>query len=79
MDGNLVRAARIAVGGVATRPWRAYTAEQSLVGQLFTAATAQKAGDLAFEDARTGDQNLFRVQLGANTVAEALKIARARV
>jgi xanthine dehydrogenase YagS FAD-binding subunit len=79
MDGNLVHAARIAVGGVATRPWRAYTAEQSLVGKLFTAATAQKAGDLAFEDARTCDQNLFRVQLGANTVAEALKIARERV
>jgi xanthine dehydrogenase YagS FAD-binding subunit len=79
MDGNLVRAARIAVGGVATRPWRAHTAEQSLVGKLFTATTAQKAGDLAFEDARTCDQNLFRVQLGANTVAEALKIARERV
>ena len=79
MDGNLVRAARIAVGGVATRPWRAHTAEQSLVGKLFTTATAQKAGDIAFEDARTSDQNLFRVQLGANTVAEALKIARERV
>jgi xanthine dehydrogenase YagS FAD-binding subunit len=79
MERNLVRAARIAVGGVATRPWRAHTAEQSLVGKLFTAATAQKAGDLAFEDARPCNQNLFRVQLGANTIAEALKIARERV
>lgn len=79
MDSSVVRAARIAVGGVATRPWRAHAAEQSLVGKLFTAATAQRAGDIAFQGARTSDQNSFRVRLGANTVAQALKIARARV
>ena len=79
MDGSVVRAARIAVGGVATRPWRAHAAEQSVVGKSFTAATAQRAGDIAFQGARTSDQNAFRVRLGANTVAQALKIARARV
>ena len=32
MDGNAVRAARIALGGLATRPWRARKAEQLLAG-----------------------------------------------
>jgi len=33
MDGDAVREARIALGGVATRPWRARDAEQSLIGR----------------------------------------------
>jgi xanthine dehydrogenase YagS FAD-binding subunit len=78
MDGDVVRDARVAVGGLATRPWRVQAAEQSLVGKPFTDAAAAHAGRLALQGAATRPQNAFRVELGANTVAEALKIARER-
>jgi xanthine dehydrogenase YagS FAD-binding subunit len=78
MEGDLVREARIAVGGVATRPWRAREAEQSLAGKLLTAETARAAGELALRGSRPGRQNGFRVELGARTVADALLIAKAR-
>ena len=73
-----MREARIALGGVATKPWRARAAEQSLVGQPLTEATARRAGELAFEGARTTPQNAFKVPLGIQTVVESLMIAQQR-
>jgi xanthine dehydrogenase YagS FAD-binding subunit len=78
MDGDLVRDARVAIGGLATRPWRAQAAEQSLVGKPLTDAAAADAGRAALQGAVTRPQNAFRVALGANTVTQALKIARGR-
>ena len=52
MDGETVREARVALGGVATRPWRARSAERALVGRSLNAATARAAGDEAFVGAR---------------------------
>jgi xanthine dehydrogenase YagS FAD-binding subunit len=78
MDGNIVRDARIALGGVATRPWRVRKAEQALIGQEFTAAAARRAGEVAFEGARKGHHNGFRIELGTRTVEDALVIARQR-
>ena len=78
MDGDTVRDARIAIGGLATRPWRTREAEQSLVGQRLTPETARKAGDLALKGAKAGHMNGFRIELGARTVAEALMIAKQR-
>lgn len=78
MDGNIVRDARIALGGVATRPWRARTAERGLIGKALTAGTARAAGDAAFVGARAGKHNGFRIELGARTVADALMIAKER-
>jgi xanthine dehydrogenase YagS FAD-binding subunit len=78
MDGDRVREARIALGGVATVPWRAREAEQSLIGRTLDDAAARGAGELAFGGARTRPQNAFRVPLGVNTVAQALLIAKAR-
>lgn len=78
MDGDTVREARIAVGGLATRPWRARRAEQLLAGKTLTARTAREAGDAALEGARPGQLNAFRVELGARAVADALMIARQR-
>jgi xanthine dehydrogenase YagS FAD-binding subunit len=73
-----VKQAGIALGGVATKPWRAWSAEQSLVGQPLTEATARRAGELAFADARTTPQNAFKVPLGIQTVVESLMIAQQR-
>jgi xanthine dehydrogenase YagS FAD-binding subunit len=78
MDGDRVRDARIALGGVATVPWRGREAEQSLVGKTLDEAAAREAGKLAFAGAQTSQQNAFRVPLGVNTVAQALMIAQAR-
>jgi xanthine dehydrogenase YagS FAD-binding subunit len=78
MSGKIVRDARIAIGGVASRPWRARAAEQSLIGKELTDATAHKAGELAFKGAKTTPQNAFRLPLGINTVVESLFIAQQR-
>lgn len=78
MAGGKVEQARIALGGVATRPWRARVAEQGLAGRALTLETALGAGFAAFMDASTGEHNAFRVELGARTVADALMIASSR-
>jgi xanthine dehydrogenase YagS FAD-binding subunit len=79
MDGETVREARVALGGVATRPWRARSAERALVGRSLNAATARAAGDEAFVDARAGRDNGFKIELGVRTVADALMIAKGRI
>jgi len=78
MDGDTVRDARIAIGGLATRPWRTRAAEQTLVGRPLTAQTARAAGDAALQGAKANDRNRFRIELGARTVADALMIAKQR-
>jgi xanthine dehydrogenase YagS FAD-binding subunit len=78
LEGDTVREARIAIGGLATRPWRASKAEQSLIGKSLTDEIAQAAGELALAGARPGHHNQFRIKLGARTVADALMIAKGR-
>ena len=78
MDGDTVRQARIALGGVATRPWRARAAEAALAGQRLTPETALAAGRAAFAGARAGRMNGYKIELGARTVADALTIASTR-
>ncbi len=79
MDGERIRDARIALGGVATTPWRAREAERSLLGQPLTPESARRAGTLAFAYSRTTPRNAFKVPLGIQTVVESLLIARERV
>ena len=75
MDGDRVRRAHVALGGVATRPWRAPEAERMLVGQRITPETTLAAGHAAFAGAQAGRQNGYKIELGARTVADALMIA----
>jgi xanthine dehydrogenase YagS FAD-binding subunit len=76
LDDGIVRDARIALGGVATRPWRARDAERVLVGAPLTDETARAAGVAAFAPAVAGRYNGYKIELGARTVADALLIAR---
>jgi xanthine dehydrogenase YagS FAD-binding subunit len=69
---------RIALGGVATRPWRAQGAERALIGQPLTERTARAAGEAALAGARPGTHNAFKIELAKRTVAEALRIAAER-
>ncbi|GAA1619259.1 hypothetical protein GCM10009789_86280 [Kribbella sancticallisti] len=73
-----VQECRIALGGVATRPWRVPAAEQALIGTRLTDETARRAGEVAFVGARAGRHNGFRIELGIQTVTDALLIARSR-
>jgi xanthine dehydrogenase YagS FAD-binding subunit len=70
-DGS-VRDARVALGGVATVPWRAREAEALLKGQKFDEALAQRVADAAFADARGRKHNSFKIALGKRVVARAL-------
>ena len=54
LDGDTVREARIALGGVATMPWRAREAEAALAGQTLDEASAERAAEAAF--ARRADR-----------------------
>lgn len=78
LDEGVVRQARIALGGVATRPWRVPHAEAALTGRRLDRAAALEAGRMAFADARPGRHNGFKVALGAEVVADALMIAADR-
>ncbi|WP_437562057.1 FAD binding domain-containing protein [Sorangium sp. So ce542] len=78
LDAGAVAEARVALGGVATRPWRSPEAEEVLLGQPLTDDVAERAGQAAFAAARPGVHNAFKVELGARTVADALMIARGR-
>lgn len=78
LDGGRVREARVALGGVATTPWRSRRAERALVGRRLTRAAADEAGEAAFAAARTRDGNAYKQELGARTVSDALMIAMER-
>jgi xanthine dehydrogenase YagS FAD-binding subunit len=72
MDGEVVREARIALGGVATVPWRAHEAEAALRGKTLDEGSAMQAADAAFAHARTQQHNAFKVPLGKQTIVRAL-------
>ncbi|WP_027146886.1 xanthine dehydrogenase family protein subunit M [Mesorhizobium sp. WSM3626] len=72
MDGNTVRQARIALGGVATVPWRARAAEDALRGNALDDKTAAAAAEAAFADARPREHNAFKIPLGKRTLVRAL-------
>jgi xanthine dehydrogenase YagS FAD-binding subunit len=78
MDGATVRAAHIALGGVATVPWRARAAEAALVGRPLSEDSARRAAEAAFEGARPLAHNGFKIELGKRTVVEALITAARR-
>jgi xanthine dehydrogenase YagS FAD-binding subunit len=77
LDNGRVRDARIALGGVATVPWRAPAAEAALKGKAPDDASQRAAAEAAFEGAQTHEHNAFKVQLGKETLIRALKQAGA--
>jgi len=71
-DDQIVREARIALGGVATVPWRAKSAESALKGQQLNEQIVNVAADAAFADAMPRQHNRFKVALGKRTLVRAL-------
>jgi len=73
-DG-IIRQARIALGGVAAKPWRPTEAEASLAGMRPTAAGFAKAADLALAAAKPSGDNAFKIELARRLVVRALTFA----
>jgi xanthine dehydrogenase YagS FAD-binding subunit len=71
-DGT-IRDARVALGGVATKPWRSREAERALIGKPATIDTYRSAGAAAMSHAVARGQNEFKIALAERTIARALQ------
>jgi xanthine dehydrogenase YagS FAD-binding subunit len=70
-SGN-IRAARLAMGGVAHKPWRLTNAEKALVGKPATVASFEQAAQIAMQGAKAYKDNAFKLQMAPASIIEAL-------
>ncbi|VXB80728.1 xanthine dehydrogenase family protein subunit M [Massilia sp. 9I] len=75
LEGGKIRAARIALGGVAHKPWRVEEAEESLVGKTPGLETFGAAADIVLRGAHGHGQNDFKLTLARNAIEQALTTA----
>jgi xanthine dehydrogenase YagS FAD-binding subunit len=73
-DG-VIRDVRIALGGIATKPWRATTAEDVLRGKTLDEQTLAAAANAALRDATPRRDNAYKVELAKRAVIRALRLA----
>ncbi|HEX3479527.1 MAG TPA: xanthine dehydrogenase family protein subunit M [Kofleriaceae bacterium] len=73
LRAGTVHDARIALGGLATRPWRAVEAERWLIGKRAALDSFRRAAAMALDGAAPRDDNAFKVELGRRTVLRALQ------
>jgi xanthine dehydrogenase YagS FAD-binding subunit len=73
-----IRQARLALGGVAHKPWRVPEAERALVGQRPEAGAFARAADALLHGARPYRDNAFKVELARRSVVRALATTAAR-
>jgi xanthine dehydrogenase YagS FAD-binding subunit len=73
-NGKITRA-RIALGGVGTKPWRSTESESELTNQPATEAVFQKAAEAALHGAKPQSENGFKIELAKRCLAHALKLA----
>jgi xanthine dehydrogenase YagS FAD-binding subunit len=71
-EGDRVRAARVAFGGLSYKPWRSAEAEAALVGATVTRASFDAAGVAALKDARGYGHNDFKIPLARRTLRATL-------
>jgi xanthine dehydrogenase YagS FAD-binding subunit len=72
LSGGRIRAARVALGGIATKPWRSTAAERALTGKAPSAATFRAAANAALAGAVPRKDNAFKVELAKRTLVRAL-------
>jgi len=75
LDGGKIRHARVALGGVGTRPWRSLEAEAALQGHTADIATFHRAAEAALKDARPASENGFKVELSKRCLVRALTMS----
>src|SRR5436309_5603557 len=75
ITGQNVTRARIALGGVGTKPWRSQEAEAVLVGQPANGANFRRAAEAALRDAKPHSENGFKVEFAKRCLTHALHMA----
>ncbi|MGW4733676.1 FAD binding domain-containing protein [Streptomyces shenzhenensis] len=73
LEDGMIRQARVGLGGVGTKPWRAYESEHVLTGASATTATFREAADAALGDAWTVPGTAFKVPLARRTLVRELQ------
>ena len=77
IERGTIREARLALGGVAAKPWRARSAEATLAGGSPNPASFRRAAEAALAEARPSGDNQFKIELARRIVARALALAAA--
>ncbi|HEU4341703.1 MAG TPA: xanthine dehydrogenase family protein subunit M [Candidatus Binatia bacterium] len=77
VTGGRVTRARVALGGVGTKPWRSPEAEAVLVGQPIDQANFRNAAEAALRDAKPQSENGFKIELAKRCLTHALQLATA--
>jgi len=75
LSGGNIKQVRLAMGGVARKPWRAFEAEKALTGKAPTEENFRAAADAEMKEARPLEHNKFKVELGRRAIVLALKRA----
>lgn len=75
LNGKKIEYARVALGGVGTRPWRSPEAEHALQGRTADAAVFRQAAEEALKDARPQSENGFKVELAKRCIVRALTMS----
>jgi xanthine dehydrogenase YagS FAD-binding subunit len=77
MDGTTIRGVRLAMGGVAHKPWRLHAAEAFLKGKTAGADVFAQAAKIAMQGAKAYQYNKFKLTLAPNAIVQALQTASA--
>lgn len=75
MDGEIVKEASIALGGVAAKPWRDESAEETLIGKPLTDGNCEAFASNLLKHAKSYSNNGFKIPLTRNTIKRALRDA----
>jgi xanthine dehydrogenase YagS FAD-binding subunit len=75
VSGGKVTRARVAMGGVGTKPWRSPEAEAVLMGKAADDANFRRAADAALRDAKRQSENGYKVELARRCITHALRTA----
>ena len=73
--GGKTTRARIALGGVVTKPWRSPEAEAALTGKPANDATFRQAAEAALQGAKPQSENKFKIELAKRCITHALRTA----
>jgi xanthine dehydrogenase YagS FAD-binding subunit len=71
-EGTTIRKVRLALGGVAAKPWRAYRAESVMTGAKASRETFQRAAEAELSGARGYEHNTFKIELAKRIIASTL-------
>ncbi|MFD2581931.1 FAD binding domain-containing protein [Pedobacter vanadiisoli] len=78
LNNNKITDVRLAMGGVAHKPWRLTASEDFLIGKEASLSNFEKAAELAMKGAKGFGENNFKLKLAPNTIIEALNLAKSK-